>query len=401
MDMAIIKKLVSLNKKEYFWISVLTLLVLFMHFSIIVYPRELIFDEVYYVNDARGLVTGTAQLRGEHPPLSQLLVAGGIYMFGDNALGWRFTAVIAGSANIFLFYLICRRLKLPWRASFLASFLMAFETLSFVQSSVAMQDVFSVFFMLLAFWMYLRGSYPLAVLAGCLATLTKLSGAFTFPVIGLHWLIMRRDRPWLFITSMVLALPLFGSLLSLTDLAITGKFGNPVTRIDNMLALTRSVTWDYSDHPSKMRPWEWLTRLRGHPYYYDPDYLAFISPTLWALIIPFIGYIAFRTARVNNAALFALLWFVATYLVWIPLVMFTNRVTYLYYFYPVVGAVCIGVSLALSSLYDVWWNKTKKLYLRIPSVSLFFLYLALHLVSFIMLSPVFMRWLEPLGRKLL
>ena len=41
--------------------------------------------------------------------------------------------------------------------SFLATFLLSLENLSFVQASIAMLDVYSLAFMLLPFWLYLKG----------------------------------------------------------------------------------------------------------------------------------------------------------------------------------------------------------------------------------------------------
>jgi len=401
MDLAMINRVVRLSKKEHFWIIVLTLIVLVMHFSIIFSPNKIILDEEFYVNDARRIISGDAQLRAEHPPLGELLVAAGILIFGDNSLGWRFIAVLMGSANIFLLYLICRQLALSRRASFVASFLLALENLTFVQSSVAMLDVFSVGFMLLAFWLYLKGKYPLASVAGCFSVLAKLSGASVFLVMFLHWLIARRDRQRLFVLSALLAPLLFVELLPLFDFAITGELVNPFKRIYDMIALSGSITFKTAAyHPFVSRPWEWLIFLKTMPYNYDPDYLAVISPTLWALIIPTVVYTCYRIKKGSDAALFSLLWFSSTYLLWIPLDLITDRLTYPFYFFPTVGAVCIGLGMGLSELLELGQNKERRK-LRLTGVSLFFLYLLLHTAVFVLLSPVFARWLPAIRRILL
>ncbi|MFC1956491.1 hypothetical protein ACFLWZ_08290 [Chloroflexota bacterium] len=68
-----------------------------------------------------------------------------------------------------------------------------------------MLDIFLVTFMLACFWLCLRYNYPFAVLARSLGALVKLNGALVFPVISLHWLLTRRDRPWHFLNSVALA----------------------------------------------------------------------------------------------------------------------------------------------------------------------------------------------------
>ncbi len=271
MDMEIVRKLVNLSRKEYFWIIILTLLILAMHFSILYYPKDIILDELYYVNDARGIINGDATLRGEHPPLGTLIVAFGMFLFGDNPLGWRFFTILMGGTNIFLLYLICRQLTISRRASFLASSLLALENLTFVQSSVAMLDVFNLNFMLLTFWLYLKGNYPMASMAGCLSVLCKLTGAFLFITILFHWLITREDRKVFFILSMILAPLLFIVLLPLLDFAITRQLVNPLKHIYDMITLSSSITFAEHTHPSVSRPWEWIIFIRAMPYYYDPD----------------------------------------------------------------------------------------------------------------------------------
>lgn len=400
MDMAL-NQLVKLSRREYFWIALLTLIVLAMHFSIILFPNIIILDEEFYVNDARDIIAGDAKLRAEHPPLGQLLITAGILIFGDNSFGWRFFAVLMGSASVFLLYLIGRRLTLSRKAAFLASFLLALENLTFVQNSVAMLDAFNVSLMLLAFWLYLRGDYPLAAAAGAFSVLVKLTGGLAFIAIGLHWLIARRDRKRLFILSLLLAPLLFFELLPLLDFAVTGELVNPVRRVINMLTLSGSIKFATSPfHPSTSRPWEWLISIKAMPYYWDPDYLAVISPTLWVLIIPTMAFATYLAVKGNDAARFSVLWFTSTYLVLIPLQLITDRVTYIFYFFPTVGAVCLGLGIVLSRLFDLWRDKGKGK-LRVAAISAFCLYVLLHVAAFILLSPVFYQWVPVVIRRML
>ena len=375
-------------KWEYAWLCLILLAVLAMHFTIIGSPDQPVFDEKYYTQDARDILDRQADVRWEHPPLGQLLITSGVFLFGDNPLGWRFLPVIFGALSIVLFYLICRRLGMSKRASYFATFVLGFENLSFLQASLAMLDVYTVTFMLAAFWFYLRGNYLLTGIAICLATLAKLSGAMTLPVLVIHWLIMRRDRPVPFSASLVLSMLLFIELIPLLDFIITGRFVDPVARIFYLVVQTSRVTYSYATHPYASRPWEWLMWFHIMPYWYKPYYTAAISFTVWALIIPSVIYTIFRARKGNEAGIFGIAWFISTYLTLTPLSLIGDRITYLFYFYPTVGAISIGIGLGLSHLIDFGKTKERRwvMWAIIAGVSGFML---LHTGALMVLSPLF------------
>ena len=91
-------------------------------------------------------------------------------------------------------------------------------------------------------------------------------------------------------------------------------------------------------------------------YSYNPQYLSFISTTLQLLIIPIIGYMIYKAIKKSKAAGLVLLWFLATYVVWIPLDILTNRVTFVFYFLSTTPAICIGLAIAIGD----WLNYLKK-----------------------------------------
>jgi len=70
----------------------------------------------------------------------------------------------------------------------------------------------------------------------------------------------------------------------------------------------------------------------GHPLFFKPQYLSFISPTLQILIIPIIGYMIYKALKKSKAAGLVLLWFLATYVIWIPLDIISNRTTFVVLF---------------------------------------------------------------------
>ncbi|MCK9357989.1 MAG: glycosyltransferase family 39 protein, partial [Dehalococcoidia bacterium] len=271
---------------RYLGLAALVVVTTALHFGIINQPADFMVDEVYYVNDARAIVSGDGELRPEHPPLGQLLIAAGILTFGDNPLGWRFFSIIFGSLGIVFFYLVCGRLGMSRRTALIASFLFAFENMAFVQASIAMLDVFSVTFMLAAFWLYLRGNSVTAAVAICLSTLCKLTGGLAVPVIGLHWLLTRRDRPVRFMVSLAIAPLLFVLTIPLFDHLMTGEWYDPVTRIREILSVSSSITFTDYTNIYASRPWAWVLRPEVMPYYWDPQYVSTLSFTVGALVIP-------------------------------------------------------------------------------------------------------------------
>jgi 4-amino-4-deoxy-L-arabinose transferase-like glycosyltransferase len=129
-----------------------------------------IFDERYYVSAARviagkkitpgdiyfGAAPSGADPNGEHPQLGKLIIAGGISLFGDNAIGWRITAVLFGAASILLLYWLVRCAGGGQWLALGAASLSSFENLWLVHSRIAVLDIYSVPFMLAAAAFYLR-----------------------------------------------------------------------------------------------------------------------------------------------------------------------------------------------------------------------------------------------------
>lgn len=395
--MEIVKQLLHrLSKWEYTGLCLLVIVILAVHFSFIMQPTELVFDEQHYVTEARSILQGGDDLIWEHPPLGKLFIVFGMFLFGDNPVGWRFFSILFGAIGIVLFYLVCRRLDMSKRASFLATFLLAIDNLSFIQASIAMLDVYSLTFMLLSFWLYLKGRYLLSGVSVGLSALAKLSGVLALPVILLHWLLTKRAGPIQFVVSMLSAYASFLLLMPLFDFVVSRQLLNPIGRIYTMLTMGSNLTFANVTASNASRPWDWILRPEIMSYWYEPHYIGAISFTIWALIIPAVFYMAFRAAKGSSAGLFGVSWFVSTYLFWIPVSLITDRISYLYYFYPTVGAIGIGLGLGLSRLLGVWETRREGK-LRWVAMLTASGYLLLHVGVFVILSPLSTWWTLPLS----
>ena len=377
-------------KWEYIWLCLILVFTLVIHFVIISSTSELILDEQHYIKDARNIIEKHETLRLEHPPLGKLFFVAGIEIFGDNPWGWRFFPIIFGSASIVLFYFICRRLNMSPLASSIAAFLLALENMTFIHASVAMLDVYYLTFMLGSFLLYLNRRYITSGIATGLSALTKLNGALALPVMIVHWIFSRPERFRWFALIFLSALLAFVLLMIVFDFAIvqdTSDIVDPLSRTKMMMNLSGNLTFATVTHEYRSHPWEWLFSYKPMPYWYTPSYTGAISPAVWVLIVPSFAYMVYRAFKRNEAALFGTAWFFGTYLLWIPATLITDRVTYIYYFYPAVGAVCIGLAMALSQLIDIYrQRRSGKLKWTVLSIVVF--YMLAHLVTFVILSPL-------------
>ena len=121
-------------------------------------PPDLVFDETYYAKDACHYVGGSEELCGiadestkVHPPLGKWIIAVGVKVFGFDSFGWRVGPAIAGIITVALLFLLARRLFKSLMPAVVASLLLAFDPLHFVQSRTSMLDVFVPMFALAAF----------------------------------------------------------------------------------------------------------------------------------------------------------------------------------------------------------------------------------------------------------
>ncbi|MBN1366351.1 MAG: phospholipid carrier-dependent glycosyltransferase [Dehalococcoidales bacterium] len=475
---------------EYLPLSAIIIVTLVFHALSITRPPTIVWDEVWYVTDARSIVRGAGDMRQEHPALAKLFIVAGelifngfanpeadkgviltepissndlvlkvndasllsgvnyiriedeqlkienvdvanneirvasdgrhfgtvssghekgltVYMYTDNAIGWRFFSIIFGTINIILIYFICKKLQLSWKASVAAAFLMSFDNMTFLHSGLALLDVYQVTFLLAGFLLYLHSKYLSTGVAFALSACCKLVGVFGLIAVAAHWLVFRRDKwPWA-VGSVVIAAVAFVFFTILFDYFITGQFVNPVDRIKDLMVLS-SIN-KFTDPPLSIssRPWTWLYPFifpytNAIVYSYDPQYVSFISWTIQFLIVPVFIYWIIKAMKGNAPARFALMWFFGTYLLWMSDV-FTNRVTFVFYFLPTTPVICIGLGMAFSDIMDRLRAKRYRLGRVTPGMKASYagiiFYFLLHAVIFIIFNPaiptIIKTWLPP------
>jgi dolichyl-phosphate-mannose-protein mannosyltransferase len=178
-------------------------------------PKTYIFDEVYYAKDAKTILKGRvgptqkafpwepgSEVSWPHPEWGKFLIAGGILLFGDNALGWRIASAIAGLVMLAAVYPLARRLGLAPVWALLALVLAAADTLGIAQSRIATLDIFVGLWTVLCLLFALRYAQDgrqmrwlvLSGVAGGLALGTKWSGAYALLAALLLLFLLRSRR---------------------------------------------------------------------------------------------------------------------------------------------------------------------------------------------------------------
>jgi predicted membrane-bound dolichyl-phosphate-mannose-protein mannosyltransferase len=363
--------------KEHWELLCLVVVLLALHLIVVNYTGAYVYDEQIYVPQALSIVheRGPQVVLAnpgflDHPALAKLFIAAGVATFGDNRWGWRIPSIMFGIASVVVFYFICRKLGGKGTA-LLSSLLLVCENFYFTFSGLAMLDVFSVTFMLCSFLFFLDERYVLSGATLAAAGLCKLPGLFGILAILGYWALdgKRADirKIGLLLLSLVLV---FFALMPVIDFAATNQWFSPVSRVHDMLVRAESLK--YSRFPPEVRasmgmayPWDWILRTGGEwlgsGWTSDARVVCLkYTPMFFVLIVPSVLYMAYEAiAKRKRWAVFGLLWFGATYLVWIPIELVTDRAMFPFYFLPAVGAVCMAIGCGIQRIWQMS-NRTKE-----------------------------------------
>src|SRR3981081_3215798 len=170
-------------------------------------PEKPSFEEVHYVPAARQMlepVMPSPVLNPMHPPLAKQLMALSIRTFGDVPLGWRYPSVLFGSLALVAMYL-CGLALFAGQGPAVATALLAFfNQMVFVQSRIAMLDIFALAFGLFAIAAFVHGYrkqrphlwFALAGIAFGLSIACKWSGLFALATCMLIIAVVRLIQGW-------------------------------------------------------------------------------------------------------------------------------------------------------------------------------------------------------------
>ncbi|RLC94824.1 MAG: hypothetical protein DRI39_01665 [Chloroflexi bacterium] len=382
-----------LIRKEKWSLCVLAASSLGLHLAgVAAIGNRLVADEIWYVPEANSLLHGGPPTDYVHPFLGKLFIMAGVAGLGDNPWGWRTASVVFATISVVIFYFICRRLA-GKRTAFFASFILVFENFTFLYCGVAMLDVFSYTFMLLSFVLYLDKRYAACGAAIALAALCKSTGFLAGVVILAYWWFTwftTRSPRFRGIGLLVASAAVtYIVLMPFVDFAATGEWLNPFRR-------AIEVTIGYGgNEPSELGPgalavvrypWDFVLSPGGNVVNPKLETKAILTPTVWLLLAPSMVYMAYQyVKRRRDIAIFALLWFGVTYLIWIPYSVLSAP--YVHYYLPAVPAVCMALGFGIQRV----WSRSAVNGVSLPgwlTKGAVVVFLLVHVLLFLALSPL-------------
>ena len=405
-------------------ITVITAFALFLRLWKLNQPKGYIFDEVYYAKNANSIINHGVELNSTnqaefivHPPLGKWLIGIGIKLFGNNEFGWRISAAIIGTASIVLIYLIAQQLFDSYLLSNIAAGLMALDGLNLVMSRVALLDIFLMFFILLATYLFMRNQYwETGIVLGA-ASGIKWSGAYLIPVfllLSINFVRARAAKQLIIRFSQFIIIPILTYLSTWSGWLLTHSgwdrnwaAGQSKSFVPDVI---RSL-WHYhseilnfhtgldDEHSYAANPWSWLVLGRPTSFYYQSsstckpsncaqEILAIGTPILWwAATISLIVTIGFWLNKRDQISSLILTGVSVTYVPWF---LFQERT--MFYFY----AITISPFMILSLVYVISkiLSSGVKLEFIYPLFFLIFVNFIFFLPIFIGIEIPYLFWLK-------
>ena len=443
----------SWDRRKLIALLVLTLMAGVLRFVNLGDPPELVFDETYYAKDACWYVHGSEEtcfvgdeVTGVHPPLGKWLISLGVGS-GDytcveedrtqckepsarfteaSAFAWRVVPAIAGSITVALLFVLALRLFGSLWAASGAAFLLALDPLHFVQSRVAMLDIFIPMFGLGAILCLLvdrdrkrpdagtlwRPWLAAAGILGGAALASKWSGAFFMAMAGvlaISWAIgARRAEGASFGQAFIRsakeeALPMFLWLVlapfAVYLLTYTGRLDGSLfawgegswvqafwDRQKYMLDFHKNLD---ANHTYQSPPWSWIAIRRPVSYFFcsgascepgapEGDYqeiFATGSPLVWwtsliAMLFVALAWVRRRDMRRPEGLILA--GFLFTYGPW--LIPLERSAVFIFYLLPTVPFMCLAIVWVATKLGDSWEAHAARSVFAVGVVAMFVWY---------------------------
>ena len=393
--------------KRYVPITLITLFSLFLRLWNLNKPKGFIFDEVYYAKNANSLITHGVELNSAnqsefvvHPPLGKWLIGIGIKLFGNNEFGWRISAAVFGTLSILLIYLIAQRLFNSYLLSNIAAGLMALDGLNLVMSRVALLDIFLMFFILLATYLFMRNQYWLTGIALGMATGIKWSGAYLIPIfliLSVNFVRTGLIRQALMRISQFIIIPIFTYLITWSGWLFTSNGWDRNWAATQPKAFLPDVIrnlWHYHSeifnfhtglddtHSYSANPWSWLILGRPTSFFYETpkncgatscsqEILAIGTPLLWwSAVIALVVVIGYWLSKREPITTLIITGLAATYLPWF---FFQSRTMFYFYAVSISPFLILALVFLISKLIEAGVDRGW-IYLFISVIFLNFIY---------------------------
>lgn len=346
-------------KRVRLFLSLLLLLSLFLRVVRLDYPKNYVFDEVYYPFTAKEYLKGNSEAwewwtkapEGNayawvNPPLAQEIMAGSMFILrSTDSFAWRLPGIIMGVLSIYLVYYLGVLLFKKNTVALLSAVIFSVDGLNFVQSRIGMLDIYLVTFCLLSFVFFIKNKFSISAIFLGMALANKWTAVY---LLGLFILLLIRYRLSIKIFNFLL-IPPFVYLLIYLPFFLTGHTLNQFLQLINQ-------QWWYHTHLKATHdyasPW-WSWPFNLYPVWYFVDYpkdqianiFAFGNPVVfWGGIAAILLTIRDYLKRRSESLLLVLAGF---FFLWLPWAI-SPRLMFIYYFSPSVPFLSLALGYQLS-----------------------------------------------------
>ncbi len=371
-------------------------------------PNTYMFDEVYHAFTAGQMFKGNPAAwewwntppkgfayEWTHPPLTKEFMVAAISIFGDQPFAWRFFSALFGFGGIVLTYLIAYKLFKNRLVALFAALAMSMDGLFLVMSRIGMNDMYFVFFALLAFFLFLNDRKILMGLALGLSIASEWTGFFAIGILGLIYLskllINLRDKKLTnrkFVKGLLASIFFFGVIPLLVYVSVylpffTGHHTPPGEQpspfnINTFIGLQEEMWWYHTNlkatHPYQSVPIQWVLDLRPVWLYvnYQGDMIANIytlgNPLFMWFGVVCIIFLIFEFIRKRKLSIgIVLLSYFGFFLPW----QISPRIMFHYHYLPAVPFLAIATGYVL---HKIFLQRSGRLFVSVFFVLLFVLF---------------------------
>jgi dolichyl-phosphate-mannose--protein O-mannosyl transferase len=334
--------------------------------------------------------TNQANIDWLHPPLAKYFQALSITLFGITALAWRLPSLIFSLLTLVVFYFLVRflgqnfffkkesnlkKIDLSINLALTACFFLSLDGLFLVQSRIAMNDIFVLFFTLMAIFIYViylanKKSLMLLVSGALfgLALASKWSALWILLFLLIKELLMLKSIKKIpFLLFSLLLTPIFVYLLVYLPMFWQGQ------NLGDFLVLQKTILLSQLTNPSthlySSNPLVWILNLRP-VWYFTVPISGFWSANIYALDNPLLGLymmLAFFMSiwfllkhKLNDLAhksiYFIFLLYLSSFLPWIIF----SRTMFFYHYLLAIPFLLILLSYFVINYFNQIKNKQKK-----------------------------------------
>ncbi|MDD2666361.1 MAG: glycosyltransferase family 39 protein [Methanocellales archaeon] len=367
------------------------------------YKAGTYFDEIYFVRTAYEHIELKEPFEWTHPPLSKLIIACGILLFGSNPFAWRILEVLFATSVIPIMFMFGKKISGTSLGGFIAAFLMTFDFMHFAETRLATGDTFIFFFLILMFYFffdYFQGAFKkgwkeaglplfLSTLFFGLAFSTKWYAMYGFMGMAFLFVLLKlkefassekKDnvQKYLFypllITCFSLAISIAIYMLTYIPHMLAGhSLGDVINLQFTMYGYHSSLT---APHPFASSWWSWPLMLKPM-WIYGNNLDGIVStivlmgnPAIWWVGIIFLILTATKMVRDGDkTCMFIVVLFLFQWLPYVPI----SRALFIYHFYANLPFMVLAITYGMNNL---WNEKTKwfVIFYLMVTLILFFIY---------------------------